>query len=168
MAGLRKGHCYTGLVRAYTRKSKYKSKAYIKGVPPSKLVKFDQGDLKKEFESAVFLKSKQPIQLRHNALESARQMVNRNISETLGNNFRLKIRVYPHHILRENKMLSGAGADRMQTGMQRAFGKPVGSAAQVKKGQPIISLHVDKKDVEAAKKALHTAIHRLPGQYYIE
>lgn len=168
MAGLRKGHCYTKLVRSYTRKSKYKAKGYIKGVPPNKIVKFDQGDLKKKFESMVSIKVKYALQIRHNALESARQMVNRNASEKLGNNYRLKIRVFPHHILRENKMLSGAGADRMQTGMQRAFGRPVGTAAQVKKGQAIISLHIDKKDIEIAKKALQAATYRLPGQFYIE
>merc|ERR1712141_532775 len=34
----------------------------------------------------------------------------------------LRIRVHPFHVLRINKMLSCAGADRLQTGMRGAFG----------------------------------------------
>ncbi len=170
MAGLRKGRCYNtpiGRQRAYTRKSKYKSKGYIRGIPPSKLIKFDQGNLSKTFEAEVNLISKQGIQIRNNALESARQMVHRHVAELLGNNYAFKVRVYPHQILRENKMLSGAGADRMQTGMQRAFGRPVGTAAKVKEGQAIMTIKCELKDKESAKKALHTAVARLPGKYYI-
>src|SRR3989344_2569108 len=168
MAGLRKGKCYTKVIRAYTRKSKYKKWAFIKAIPPLKLVKFDQGDLQKKFESEVNLYSKQDIQLRHNALESARQVIHKHLADTLGNNYHLKVRVYPHHVLREHKMLTGAGADRMSPGMSQAFGKAVGTAAQVKKDQPIISVGIDKKDIESAKSALSYAIARLPGKYYVE
>ncbi len=167
MAGLRKGKCYTKIVRAYTRKSKYKSKGYIKAIPPSKIVKFDQGNLQKNFPAKVSLVSKQDIQLRHNALESARQVIHTHLASSFGNNYKLKVRVYPHHILREHKMLTGAGADRMSPGMSQAFGKPVGIAAQVKKNQPIISVMVDLKDVEAAKRIMHFAMARLPGRYYV-
>ena len=45
--------------------------------------------------------------------------------------YHLKIRVYPHHIVRENPMATGAGADRVQDGMRKAFGKPVSSVAMV-------------------------------------
>jgi ribosomal protein L16/L10AE len=38
--------------------------------------------------------------------------------------FHLRVRVHPFHVLRINKMLSCAGADRLQTGMRGAFGKP--------------------------------------------
>ncbi|MBS3108370.1 50S ribosomal protein L16 [Candidatus Woesearchaeota archaeon] len=167
MAGLRKGKCYTKVIRAYTRKSKYKKWAFIKAIPPLKLVKFDQGDLQKKFESEVNLYSKQDIQLRHNALESARQVIHKHLADLLGNNYHLKVRPYPHHILREHKMLAGAGADRMSPGMTMAFGKPVGLAAQVKKDQPIITVMVDTKDILSAKTALNFAIARLPGKYYI-
>ena len=104
MAGLRKGKCYTKVIRAYTRKSKYKKWAFIKAIPPLKLVKFDQGDLQKKFESEVNLYSKQDIQLRHNALESARQVIHKHLADLLGNNYHLKVRPYPHHILREHKI----------------------------------------------------------------
>ncbi|MAG45762.1 MAG: hypothetical protein CMH63_03260 [Nanoarchaeota archaeon] len=72
------------------------------------------------------------------------------------------MRVYPHHALRENKMLVGAGADRMQTGMQRAFGKVIGIAAQLKKNQSVFEVFVNKSGVEAAKDALKGANQRLP------
>jgi large subunit ribosomal protein L10e len=166
--GLRKGHCYTTVKRAYTRKSKYKNKSYVKAVPFNKVMKFDMGDNKKEFPVNVNLISKQAIQIRHNALEAARVVVNRHLTENLGNNFRLKLRLYPHHVLRENKMLTGAGADRMQSGMQRAFGKPVGIAAQVRKNQIVFSAFVDKDFVDVARAALAMARPRLPGTYRTE
>ena len=168
MAGLRKGHCYTNVKRAYTRKSKFKTKGYVKAIPPSKLVRFDMGDPKKTFPYRVDLISKSPIQLRHNALESGRLVVNRRLGIALGNNFFFKVRVYPHHVLRENKMITGAGADRMQTGMQRSFGRAVGTSAQVKQGQPVFSVHVEESAVNTAREALHRAIPRMPGKYGIE
>ncbi len=167
MAGLRKGHCYTGIQRAYTRRSKFKSKEYIKAIPNSKLVRYDMGDVTKLYPYRVDLVSKQAIQLRHNSLESSRQVVNRQLNKYLGNNYYLKIRVYPHHVLRENKMITGAGADRMQTGMQLAFGRAVGIAARIKEGQSIMSAKVNEEHIHVAKRALLKARPRLPGQYGI-
>jgi len=168
MAGLRKGHAYTRTVkRAYTRKSKFKKKGYVKAVPTSKIVKYDMGDLKKEFPRRIHLISKQAIQLRHNALESARVMINRKINQHLGNNYKLKLRIYPHHVLRENKMLTGAGADRMQSGMQKAFGKAMGISAQVKKNQKIFTAYVEDEAVEKTKAAMKAGISRLPQKYTI-
>lgn len=162
MAGLRAFSCYRKVKRAYTRKSKYRAKGYVRAVPVSKVIKFDQGDLKKEFESKTDMLCKDRIQIRHNAIESARQVINRKLSTKLGKNYHLQVRVVPHHVLRENKMLTGAGADRMQTGMQKAFGKAMGLAAQIKIGQPIFSVFTDKKDVEFTKVALKAGIHKLP------
>ncbi len=53
--------------------------------------------------------------------------------------------------------LSGAGADRFSTGMKKSFGKPIGQAARVKKGETICQVDVDKKNLEVAKKAMHRA-----------
>nr|MBI4156236.1 ribosomal protein L16 [Candidatus Woesearchaeota archaeon] len=60
------------------------------------------------------------------------------------------------------KMLTGAGADRMQSGMQKAFGRPIGLAAQVKEQQPIFTVYVDNKDLEFARETLKKAFSRLP------
>lgn len=162
MASLRKGHCYSRVVRAYTRKSRYKKKAFIKAAPSMKIIKFNMGDSKKKFEYRIDLVSKDRIQIRQNALESSRILVNRRFQKQLGQNYYFVLRLYPHHVLRENKMLTGAGADRMQSGMQRAFGRPVGVAAQVRVGQPIMTVNVDKKDVDYARKMLKLATPRLP------
>lgn len=54
--------------------------------------------------------------------------------------FHLRIRVHPFHVLRHNKMLTCAGADRLQTGMRGAFGKPMGTCARVAIGQILMSI----------------------------
>ncbi len=161
--GLRKGICYRKVVRAYTRKSKFKKKSYIKVIPPSKIAKFDMGDPKKKYKYEVDLVSKAKVQIRHNAIESARQIINRKLNKKLGmTGYYLKVRIHPHHVLRENRMLTGAGADRMQTGMQQAFGKPVGLAAQVKIGQPLFSAYVDENNLSLATDAMKSSVSRLP------
>ncbi|MBR9703247.1 50S ribosomal protein L16, partial [Candidatus Woesearchaeota archaeon] len=68
----------------------------------------------------------------------------------------------PHHILRENPLASGAGADRMSTGMKMSFGKPIGLAAQVRKGKKIIEISVDPQNVATAKLALKRAASKFP------
>ncbi len=51
------------------------------------------------------------------ALEAARIAANKYMSVRAGkDNFHLRVRVHPYHVLRINKMLSCAGADRLQTG----------------------------------------------------
>ncbi len=169
MVKLRKGVAYRSIQNSYTRKSKYRKKAYIRSIPTNKVVKFDMGDLKTDFPVQILLKSKQDVQLRHNCLESARKSSLKLLETKLGKlNFRLKIRVYPHHILRENSLASGAGADRMSTGMKAAFGKAVGIAARVFKGQPVMEVAVRPEYKEQAIQALKRAYKKLPGEYLIE
>ena len=169
MATLRKFICYRNVVRAYTRKSKYKTKGYVKAMPNSKLVRFHMGDIHKQFEYRVDLITKEPINVRDNAIESARQVSNRKLEKELGKNYYFRVMIYPHHALRENRMLVGAGADRMQTGMQQAFGKVIGIAARLRKKNTVVfSIYVDKTGIETAKTALKKANHRLPMQCGIE
>lgn len=54
--------------------------------------------------------------------------------------FHLRVRAHPYHVIRINKMLSCAGADRLQTGMRGAWGKPNGTVARVNIGQIILSV----------------------------
>lgn len=163
MATLRKFKCYRVVKRAYTRKSKYKRKSYIRGVPLSKVVRYTMGAPNKEYQYEVSLASTMPVQVRHNALESARLTSNRRLEKEAGKSeYFFKLRTYPHHVLRENKMIVGAGADRMQTGMKQSFGKVVGIAVQLKKGQKLFTVYVNKEKVEAAKRALESASKRLP------
>ncbi len=166
--GLRPAYCYSNIERAYTRKSKFKNKSYVKAVPNSKIAKFVFGDNKKKFSHQLDYVSKDDVQVRHNALESCRQVVNRHLNVRLGNNYFFQIRAYPHQVLREHKMLTGAGADRMSPGMAHAFGRPIGLAAQLKRGKVLFTVKVDEDNVETAKEALSKANPRISGHYKIE
>ena len=163
MATLRRGHCSSPVKRAYTRKSKYRRKNYIRSVPTNKVIRYDMGEKSKGFPYKVEIKVKAPIQIRHNALESCRQIINRHLARLIGTDYYLKLNVYPHQIIRENKMLSGAGSDRLQTGMQRSFGTPTGVAARLKKNQTIFSVKVTKENSNHAKTALKKSTPRMPG-----
>ncbi|MGM5482796.1 MAG: 50S ribosomal protein L16 [Nanobdellota archaeon] len=168
MARLRKFCAYRRLERPYTRKSKYRKLSYIKTAPNIKIVRFVGGNLKREFSKKVDLVANQALQIRHNAIESARLACNRYLEKKLGKlEFRLTIRIYPHHTLRENPLASGAGADRMSTGMKKSFGKAIGKAAQVRKGQAVFSVHVEPKHINAAKKALSKASYKFPESYRV-
>ena len=166
--GLRKGKCYKTVKRAYTRISKFKKFSFIKMRPANKIVKYEMGDQKKKFSHQLCLVSKEKHQIRHNAIEATRIVIFRRLNKNLGKEFFFKVRIYPHHILRENKMLTGAGADRMQQGMQKSFGKPVGVAAQIKRKQKVFSVNIDEKNINIAKLALRKGFPRLPGTYEIK
>lgn len=151
------GGCYkNGNGQPYTRKE------FIKGKPQIKIAKF-QGGKKGEYDYIVQLRSNEKMQIRHMAIESARLSANKTLEQTTGETgyFSL-LRIYPHILLRENKMIATAGADRLQEGMRRAFGKAVSLAARVNRGQIIMEMHVKKDHVEAAKKALAGACVKLP------
>src|SRR5438132_14378896 len=121
------------------------------------------GDLSTHFARRVHLVSRENVQIRHNALESARVSANKVLFDKYGETgYRLQLCVYPHIILRENKMIATAGADRLQEGMRRAFGKPTGRAARVENGQSIMIIYVSEDGVETAKKACEVAGTKLP------
>ncbi|MEK6932662.1 MAG: 50S ribosomal protein L16 [Nanoarchaeota archaeon] len=169
MAGLRKGHCYSKLERPYTRHSRVKSKSYIKTVPQIKIVRFEMGNNKKQFTHELNLISDIDHQIRQNALESARLAINRHLYQDLGlKEYYLKLNIYPYHVLRENKMLGGAHADRLQTGMAHSFGKTVNLSAQARRGTVVFRLKTDEQNLEKAKKILQLAPPKLPGKYAIE
>ncbi|MBI2548652.1 50S ribosomal protein L16 [Candidatus Woesearchaeota archaeon] len=163
MAKLRKFCSYRRLERPYTRKSKYREKSYIRASPASKVVRYEMGTVDQHFSTRLELVAKTALQIRHNAIESARQSSNRYLEKIMGKgNYHMKIMIYPHHILRENPLASGAGADRMSTGMKLSFGKPIGSAAQVKRGQTLILLRCEKQHLEAAREAMRRAANKFP------
>ncbi|MBW2979156.1 50S ribosomal protein L16 [Candidatus Woesearchaeota archaeon] len=163
MARLRKGIAYRNLERPYTRVSKFREKSFIRATPRVNIIKFTMGDPNGKFEYRLDLVSKDSIQVRHNALEASRLTVNRHLEKKLGKKgYHFKLRVYPFHILRENPIAAGAGADRVSKGMKQSFGKPIGSAAQISAGQSIMFVDVNKADIPVAKTALERAIKKLP------
>ncbi|MEM3726214.1 MAG: 50S ribosomal protein L16 [Candidatus Bathyarchaeia archaeon] len=140
----------------------YTRREFVKGFPPPKITKFTMGDTKAKFEFEVKLIATERAQVRHNALEAARVAANRLLMDKLVNNYRLQVRPYPHVILRENKMIFGAHADRLQDGMRRAFGKPIGTAARIEPNQAIITVNVNADGIEVAKEALKRGSAKLP------
>jgi len=169
MASLRKANAYSKRkVTPYTRVSKRRKKSYIRTVPPQKIVKFEMG------KSSLIREGKLPhklkvvttenFQIRHNALEACRQFLNKKLDKELAGQYLFKVVPFPHHIQRENKMLTGAGADRMQTGMQLAFGKSVGKAAIMKPGKDLFIFYLPtEKGVKFARKLVRQIKSKLPG-----
>ena len=132
---------YRAIQRPYTRNSKVRSKAYIRSVPQTAVVKFVMGNAAKfnagGFPYTVKIISKENVQIRDVALESIRTQFTRNFDKEFGTDFYMEVAVYPHHILREHKQAAVAQADRMSQGMSLSFGKAVGKAAQVKIGKSV-------------------------------
>jgi large subunit ribosomal protein L10e len=116
------------------------------------------GNPLKEFSHVIDLIVEEPMLIRDNAVESIRQMLNRQLTNRLGKEeYFMKIRVYPHHVIRQNKQAQGAGADRVSRGMSLSFGQPIGRALRLKKGQVLLSLLVNEANIERAKKILLVA-----------
>lgn len=165
---LRKASSYTKKhVVPFTRISSKKGKSYIKTVPPQAIVKFTMGfhelfaDGKLPYVLTVV--AGESAQIRNNALEAAREYINKQLDTLLPGQYYFRVIPYPHHIQRENKMLVGAGADRMQTGMQLSFGKSVGKAAIVKEGTGVFMLAVpNEKAVQTAREILRIVKPKLP------
>jgi large subunit ribosomal protein L10e len=148
--------------QAYTRRE------YMGGVPASRINTFDVGVTNGDFPITINMRVKEPCQIRHTALEAARISCNRILSKTAGTNYHIKIMVYPHHVLRENKLATGAGADRVSSGMRAAFGKAVGTAARVQSGDLVMKVRVPVSQYNQAKEALWSASLKLPTPCYIE
>jgi len=169
MVRLRKFVAYRNLERPYTRISKYKKKSFIKTTPHIKVVRFNTGAANKQWDTTLHLIAKNSLQIRDNALESGRQTCNRLLEQNLGlTGYFMQLRPYPYHILRENPLAQGAGADRFSTGMQKSFGKPTGSAARIMEGQIIVTVKVNKQNRGLAKKALERFSKKIPGSYMIQ
>merc|ERR1711931_446605 len=81
--------------------------------------------------------------------------------------FHIRMRVHPFHVLRINKMLSCAGADRLQTGMRGAFGKAHGTVARVKIGQILLSVRSHDKHKADVIEALRRSKFKFPGRQKI-
>uniref|UniRef100_J3LNG9 Uncharacterized protein n=1 Tax=Oryza brachyantha TaxID=4533 RepID=J3LNG9_ORYBR len=82
--------------------------------------------------------------------------------------FHLRVRAHSFRVLRINKMLSCAGADRpMQTGMRGAFGKPprgLRARARVRIGQVLLSVRCRDAHAGHAQEALRRAKCSFPGR----
>jgi large subunit ribosomal protein L10e len=120
------------------------------------------GDTQRKFDTSLAVVSQEHGQIRHIALEAARVAVNAYCVKHFPNEFHYRVNVKPHQVLRENKMMAFAGADRLQAGMRQSFGKPSGTAARVKPNQVILLLRVDEKNVPGAIQALKRGMRKMP------
>ena len=132
---------------------------------------FDAGRKKARFDEfplCIHLVSDEKEQLSSEALEAARITCNKYLMTKAGKDvYHLRIRVHPWHVIRINKMLSCAGADRLQTGMRGAFGKACGKVARVKIGQIIMSVRCKERDRKHALEAMRRAAYKFPGRQKI-
>ena len=151
----------------YRKKNKvaYTRRDYVTGVPGSRIVRHIMGDVHKSHEDypvKICLKVEEACQLRHTSLEAARLTSNRHLAAELGEgNYTFLLNKFPHQILRENKVATGAGADRVSDGMRLSFGKPVGTAARVNKGDIVFTVYCDVDQVNVTKEALRRAYNKL-------
>lgn len=168
--GIRPGRAIRDMDKvAWTRYSKSKpKKSFIKAMPHRNLNQFRMGVRKPDYDLEVQLISDQDVILRDNALESARQSANKHMEKTILGNYYMIVRPYPHHVLRENKMIAGAGADRLQKGMRKAFGRPTHRAARINKNQEVFSIYTYKNNLPIIKVALHRAIMKMSGDYRVK
>ena len=174
MPPIRKANAYSKRkVTPFTRISRKKAKSYVKTVPAQKIVKFTMGK-EKSFEKGKFPHhltriSTEHVQIRHNALEACRQYINKKVEKETGGQYVFKVIPFPHQIQRENKMLTGAGADRMQTGMQLAFGKAAGKAAILKPLSKLFFVAVaEKRYIPAVRHVLKQIKSKIPGKTRID
>ena len=153
-----------GSMYRYVRGKPSTRREYMGGIPASRITQFVLGNKKTDFPVQLSLVANEKCQVRHNALESARITVNRAMEKKVGTaNYRIRIRVYPHNVLRENKQATGAGADRVSQGMRASYGKTVGTAAQVKPDQTIITVETFEQNITHAKNALRKAGIKIPS-----
>ncbi|HLF16154.1 MAG TPA: 50S ribosomal protein L16 [Candidatus Thermoplasmatota archaeon] len=158
------GRMYRKIMQhAYTRRE------YMGGVPGNRILQFTSGQPNGDYPVTFHLIAEERAQLRHTALESMRQTAVRSLDASLGReNYFLQVRVYPHHVLRQNKQASGAGADRVSMGMRLAFGKAIGTAARVEPGQALITIRVPLRGIAAAKESLRKCYNKVPMPCHLD
>lgn len=152
--------------QAWSRYSlKKPRKNYVRALPHTNLLVFNMGTVRDTYDLELTLRPEQPIQLRSNALEAARQVANKYLETEIPLQFSFKVLVYPHNVIREHRMAQGAGADRISRGMSQAFGRPISIAARIKEGQPIFKIMTMKANKKVAQVALRRAASKLSGTY---
>ena len=109
-----------------TKGMPYVRREYISGKPQLKIARFSSGESKVDYDYKLQLIVSEKMQIRHNALEAARLAANKTMAQAGDMSFFSRLTVYPHLVLRENKMIATAGADRLQ---ERSWRGPPGVVA---------------------------------------
>ncbi len=166
---IRKAKAYSKKIcTAYTRKSRIKSKNYVKTVPPQKIVKFNMEKtsdyLKGNLKNVIRLIAEHEVQIRDLALEATRQRLHNVLQKKLLGNYYLACKPFPHQILRDNKIFSGGSkGERIQSGMKHSFGSTTGRAAHVKAGDTVFLIAFpNKKDTAFVRALCKSCVPKLP------
>merc|ERR1712151_575735 len=121
-----------------------------------------------EFPAVAHMVCDENQQVSAESLEAAQIATNKYMIQNAGKDFfHIRVRPHPFQVLRINKTLSCAGADRLSTGMRGAFGKPYGTAARVNIGQVLMSVRTKEEKSEIAVEALRRAKFKFPGRMKI-
>jgi len=164
--GRRPGKCYR-----YCKGKAFPKSRYNRAVPDPKLRIYDGGNKVAAWDAlpyCVHLVSDEEEQISSEALEAMRVSCNRFLIKKIGKeNFHIRVRKHPWHVLRINKMLSCAGADRLQSGMRNAWGKSYGKACRVKIGDIIMSIRIKKENAVTAIDGVRRAKDKLAGRQKI-
>merc|ERR1712003_337094 len=163
MGGRRPAKCYR-----YCKGKPWPKSRFVRGVPDPKIRIFDTGKKKipcEDFPAAVHMVCDEMQQITSEAMEAARIACNKYMITNAGRDFfHIKVRPHPFQVLRINKTLSCAGADRLSTGMRGAFGKAYGTAARVRIGQVLMSIRTKDQKIEIAAEALRRAKFKFAGR----
>mmetsp|Transcript_22879 Transcript_22879/g.28838 ORF Transcript_22879/g.28838 Transcript_22879/m.28838 type:complete len:218 (+) Transcript_22879:140-793(+) len=182
--GRRPARCYR-----YQKNKPYIKSRYCRGVPESKIRIYDVGNKAANvdlFPFVAHLVCDEKQQISSEALEACRVAVNKYLTKNIGKDaYHIRVRAHPFHVLRANKMLSCAGADRLSSGMRHSYGKPIGVAARVNIGQILLSVRAkdahEKFVIEAIRrgkfkfagrqkilKSLKWGFTKYPREVYVE
>ncbi|WP_247006196.1 50S ribosomal protein L16 [Halorientalis litorea] len=144
---------------AYTRRE------YITGIPGSKIAQHQMGDKQadpEDYPVQISLLVGEEVQLRHGSIEASRLSANRHLIKEFGEgNYKMVLRKFPHHVIRENKQATGAGADRVSDGMRQAFGKIVGTAARIGSGERLFTAYCEVDQAAEVKEAFRRAYNKI-------
>ena len=160
--GRRPARCYR-----YFKSRPYPKSRFCRGVPDPRIQRYETGTKAATahvFPYCVRLILLETENVSNEALEAARVSSNRYMQKTMGKAYHIRINLHPFHVLRINKMLSTAGADRLQTGMRHAFGKPYGTVARARFGACAMSVRAPKEGLEKAIEAFRRASFKFAGK----
>jgi len=163
MAKNRPWHCYSSWSRRpyQHKRSANHRREYARGGAQSKIVRFWGGNKEvpwEDWELTISLKVDRQIQISSNTLEAIRITINSPLQNKIGrSNYRFRVRPKPFQKYRENRMLAFAGADRVQSGMRRSFGRSTGVCARVRAGSIVCDVATSLKHLAEVRDRLRIA-----------
>jgi len=144
----------------------YPKSKYNRSVPDSKLSIKNTGNRKAtadQFPIAFKIVSLSKCRISSEAFEAARIAANKVMVKNAGKTeYHLEMKKECHEAIRFNKVLSCAGADRIGSGMRKAFGKCIRKAACVANNDELMQIRSTKKHEKAITEALKQAATKLP------